>query len=141
MPPAYILSRREHRTVIERRLALPNIRVLLLEDDALISIDAEEMLQSLGVGQVHVAHTLDEARAIAARERLDVAVLDLVIGHERCEAFAGDLLSSRVPIVFASGMRDDASLPEALRAAPTVDKPYSSQALHGALARALGRLG
>lgn len=122
-------------------MALQNICVLLLEDDALISIDAEDMLRSLGVSQVHVAHTLDEARAIAARERVDVAVLDLVIGHERCLDFAGDLLGARVPIVFASGMRDDAGLPETLRAAPTVDKPYSSQALHGALARALGRLG
>ena len=67
---------------------------------------------------------------------MDAAVLDLVIGHDRCEEFASRLAAARVPIVFASGMRDPASLPEALREVPTVDKPYTSQALHGALAGA-----
>ena len=118
---------------------LRDTRVLLLEDDALISIDTEDMLMSLGVRQVFVAHTLEEAQAIADREAVDAAVLDLVIGHERCEAFASRLVAARVPIVFASGMRDPASMPEGLRDVPTVDKPYSSQALHGALVQALGR--
>jgi DNA-binding NtrC family response regulator len=125
--------------LIERPVALQNICVLLLEDDALISIDTEDMLLSLGVRQVHVAHSLDTAQAILERERVDVAVLDLVIGQHRAEGFAASLAAARIPIVFASGMRDSASLPEALRAVPTVDKPYTSQALHGALARALGR--
>jgi DNA-binding NtrC family response regulator len=125
--------------LIERPVALQNICVLLLEDDALISIDTEDMLLSLGVRQVHVAHSLDAAQAILERERVDVAVLDLVIGRHRAEGFAASLAAARIPIVFASGMRDSASLPEALRAVPTVDKPYTSQALHGALARALGR--
>lgn len=125
--------------MIERPVALQNICVLLLEDDALISIDTEDMLLSLGVRQVHVAHSLDAAQAILERERVDVAVLDLVIGQHRAEGFAASLAAARIPIVFASGMRDSASLPEALRAVPTVDKPYTSQALHGALARALGR--
>ena len=125
--------------MIGRPVALQHIRILLLEDDALISIDTEDMLMSLGVRQVFVAHTLEEAQAIADHEGVDAAVLDLVIGHERCEAFASRLAAARVPIVFASGMRDPASMPEGLRDAPTVDKPYSSQALYGALMRALGR--
>ena len=125
--------------MIERPMALQNICVLLLEDDALISIDTEDMLMSLGVRRVYAAHTLEEAQAIVERETVDAAVLDLVIGHVRCEEFASRLAAARVPIVFASGMRDAASLPEALRDVPTVDKPYTSQALHSALARALGR--
>ena len=126
--------------MIERPMALQNICVLLLEDDALISIDTEDMLMSLGVRRVSTsAHTLEEAQAIVERETVDAAVLDLVIGHDRCEDFAIRLAAAAVPIVFASGMRDAASLPEALRDVPTVDKPYTSQALHSALARALGR--
>ncbi|HET9067154.1 MAG TPA: hypothetical protein VFN28_00825 [Amaricoccus sp.] len=125
--------------MIETPVALQNIRVLLLEDDALISIDAEDMLASLGVSQVHVAHTIEEAQGIVERVRVDVAILDLLIGNVRCEEFAARLATARTPIVFASGVRDFAGLPEALRDAPTVDKPYSSQALHLALSRALGR--
>jgi len=119
-------------------MGLQNVCVLLLEDDAIISIDAEDMLLSLGVRQVHVAHTVDQARAIAERERVDAAVLDLVIGHELCEAFAASL-AARVPVILASGMRDLGNMPEALREAPTVGKPYSPQALQAALGRALGR--
>jgi DNA-binding NtrC family response regulator len=120
-------------------VALQNVCVLLLEDDALISLDTEDMLMSLGVRRVFVAHTLEEAQSIVERETVDAAVLDLVIGQERCEEFASRLAEGRIPIVFASGMRDPGSLPESLREVPTVDKPYTSQALHGALARALVR--
>jgi DNA-binding NtrC family response regulator len=125
--------------VIERPVALQNVCVLLLEDDALISLDTEDMLMSLGVRRVFVAHTLEEAQSIVERETVDAAVLDLVIGQERCEEFASRLAEGRIPIVFASGMRDPGSLPESLREVPTVDKPYTSQALHGALAKALVR--
>jgi DNA-binding NtrC family response regulator len=125
--------------VIERPSALQNACVLLLEDDALISIDTEDMLMSLGVRRVLVAHSVEEAQAIVDRERVDAAVLDLVIGHDSCEDFASRLAARHMPIVFASGMRDPGSLPEQLREVPTVDKPYTSQALHGALAKALCR--
>ena len=36
------------------------------------------------------------------------------------------------PLIFASGFDNSASLPEELRAVPTVDKPYSPQALYDA---------
>ena len=131
----------EQTTLIERPLALLDMRVLLLEDDALISIDTEDMLLSLGVRQVLVAHTIEEARVLVEREAVDAAVLDLIIGRERCEDFAILLAARGVPIVFASGMRDTAGLPEALREVPTVDKPCTAQALYAALSRAIGLAG
>lgn len=118
----------------------PSLRgacVLLLEDDALISIDAEDMLLGLGIGRILVAHTLEEARLHVARETVDAAVLDLVIGHDNCEDFALGLVQSRVPVVFASGMRNGTDVSDALRSVPTVDKPYSGEALREALVRAL----
>jgi response regulator RpfG family c-di-GMP phosphodiesterase len=112
---------------------LNGVRILLLEDDALISLDTEDMLLSLGALRVLVAHTIAAAEAILEREAVDAAVLDLVIGADRCEALAERLLSAAIPFVFASGFGDSASLPAALRGVPTVEKPYSSQALHAAL--------
>ncbi len=128
-----------HRTWSEmERQPLQDVRILLLEDDALISIDAEDMLLSLGAARVLVAHTVGEAEAIVAREAVDAAVLDLLIGSERCEDFAGRLAARPLPIVFASGFGDKGTMPETLRDVPTVEKPYSPQALGDALARALG---
>jgi DNA-binding NtrC family response regulator len=120
-------------------MALQDVCVLLLEDDALISIDTEDMLMSLGVGRVRVAHTVEEAQSIVESETVDAAVLDLVIGHDRCEDFASRLAARRMAIIFASGLRDPGGLPEHLREVPAVDKPYTSEALHRALAKALGR--
>jgi DNA-binding NtrC family response regulator len=119
------------------RQPLKDARILLLEDDALISIDAEDMLRSLGAARVLVAHTVEEAEAIVAAETIDAAVLDLLIGSGSCEDFAGRLAARPLPIVFASGFGEGIR-PAPLRGVPTVAKPYSSQALGCALARALG---
>jgi DNA-binding NtrC family response regulator len=123
--------------VIEGSPTLKDARILLLEDDALISLDTEDMLMSLGAARVFVAHTIAEAESILARDTVDAAVLDLVIGSDRCEDLAQRLVSAPIPVVFASGFGDADSLPAALRTIPNVEKPYSSQALQAALLTAL----
>lgn len=110
--------------------------ILLLEDDALISLDTEDMLLSLGASRVHVAHSLDEAEGIIARQKLDAAVLDLVIGAARSEDLARRLVEQSMPVIFASGYGDVGAIAEGLERVPTVRKPYSAQALEAALAAA-----
>lgn len=117
--------------------SLQNVCLLLLEDDALISLDTEEMLMALGASRVLVAHTIEEAEALIERETIDAAVLDLVIGQNHCEDLARRLVARPIPVIFASGMGDRASLPDALRFVPTVEKPYTQQALQAALATVL----
>lgn len=111
--------------------------VLLLEDDALISLDTEDMLLSLGATRVHVAHSLDEAELIVSRLPLDAAVLDLVIGPQRSEALARRLVERSMPVIFASGHDDAGEMTAGLEGVPMVRKPYSEQALLAALATAL----
>jgi len=124
---------------LSHQSALNDLIVLLLEDDALISIDTEDALVSLGAARVLVAHTIDESEEIIARETIHAAVLDLVIGRGKSDALACRILERGIPVIFASGFDNSASLPEELRAVPTVDKPYSPQALYDALSQALGR--
>ena len=111
--------------------------VLLLEDDALISLDTEDMLLALGAARVHVAHSLYEAEFIVSQRKLDAAVLDLVIGPERSEALARRLVARSTPVIFASGHDDAGEITAGLEGVPTVRKPYSEQALLAALATAL----
>lgn len=122
--------------IVEIRLpALGDI--LLLEDDALISLDTEDMLLSLGAARVHVAHSLDEAEDIVSRQKLDAAVLDLVIGARRSEDLARRLVGLSLPVIFASGYDDAGASADGLEQVPTVRKPYSAQALQLALAEAI----
>jgi DNA-binding NtrC family response regulator len=109
--------------------------ILLLEDDALISIDAEDMLRAIGAERVFVAHTLEAAAEIVAREAIDAAVLDVLIGRGRSDALARLLSGRRIPVVFASGF-GDMSMPDDLRHIPKVEKPYSGEALRLAFAAA-----
>jgi CheY-like chemotaxis protein len=107
---------------------------LVLEDDALISIDAEDMLLGLGARSVHIANTLAAATALLEREPIDLAMLDLQIGRERSDGFARELLARAIPFIFTTGYAADPGLPEPLSAVPHVDKPYAPESLRAAFA-------
>lgn len=118
----------------ELRKTMRGANVLLLEDDALISIDAEDMLLAIGAQRVFVAHSLEGGGSILAREPVDAALLDVVIGRGTCDALARGLAARGIPFVLASGYGDRSELPEHLRHVPHVLKPYSTEALIGAFA-------
>jgi CheY-like chemotaxis protein len=105
--------------------------VLLLEDDALIAIDAEDMLLGLGASRVLSAHTLAHAHVIVAEEAVDAAVLDVRIGGGRCDGLARSLVGRSIPFIFASGEVGEL-LPDDLSRAPRVSKPYDAEALRHA---------
>jgi CheY-like chemotaxis protein len=107
--------------------------VLLLEDDALISLDAEEMLLGLGARSVLVAHSVEAAEAMVDGAGVDVAVLDLRIGAGRSDGLALALMARGIPFIFTSGYLET-DLSEALRRVPVVGKPYASDALRAAFA-------
>jgi CheY-like chemotaxis protein len=109
-------------------------RMLVLEVDALIASDAEDMLLGLGARTVQIANTLAAATAILEREPIDLAMLDVRIGSNRSDGFAHDLAARTVPFIFTTGYGPDAGLPETLRAVPRVGKPYTSEALREAFA-------
>lgn len=114
-------------------LSLQDARVLLLEDDALICIDAEDMLRALGAREVFVTHTVEAAEAVLAGDTIDAAVLDVAIGQGRSDGLARLLMRRAIPFVFASGYGDGSTLPEDLRHVPKVAKPYTGEELLAAL--------
>jgi len=105
--------------------------VLLLEDDALISLDAEEMLRMLGARSVLTAHSIDSATTMLGSASVDVAMLDLQIGADRSDGLALALLASGIPFIFTSGYTET-DLPDPLRRIPTVGKPYAIETLRAA---------
>jgi DNA-binding response OmpR family regulator len=118
---------------------LRGARILLLEDDALISIDAEDMLLGLGAGEVLVAHTLADAEALVGREPVDAAVLDIRIGSGRSDGVARDLLARGIPFIFTSGYGLASDIAPGAEAIPVVGKPYAADALVAAFSRVRAR--
>ena len=118
---------------------LAGLMVLLVEDQALIAMDTEEILRDLGA--VEVASQPNVTLALEALRHLqpDCAVLDLNLGRETSEAVAIELGARGIPFVFATGYRDSVSIPSGFAAIPVVRKPVSPDMLARQLALALAK--
>jgi CheY-like chemotaxis protein len=87
------------RAMSERR----DLRVLLVEDEAIIAIMLEDMLAELGCEVIGPAASIAEAIQLAGAESLGGAFLDVNLGGESVYPVA-DLLAARgIPFVFVSG--------------------------------------
>ncbi|MBY2945075.1 hypothetical protein HF264_36375 [Rhizobium leguminosarum] len=70
----------------------PPASVLLLEDEAIIAIDAEEMLAACGVSQVSTHGSEDAALAWLSTNTPDLAIIDARLKDGLCSGVAGHLV-------------------------------------------------
>ena len=114
---------------------LAGLRVLVVEDEMMVSMLIEDMLEDLGCKVVGPASRLEEAIELANTVELDCAVLDVNLGGQPIFPLADILRAKGVPFAFATGY-GDAGLREADRGSPVLQKPFRE----GDLARVLGEL-
>jgi CheY-like chemotaxis protein len=110
----------------------PGRRVLLVEDEAMIAMLVEDMLEDLGHELVTVATRLEEAVAAAGSGSVDLAILDLNLGGVLTYPVADALAVRGIPFIFATGY-GNAGLAEAYSAWPTLQKPFTTEALGQAI--------
>lgn len=114
---------------------LAGLRVLVVEDEMMVSMLIEDMLTDLGCSVIGPASRLDEAIELAKASDLDCAVLDVNLGGQPIFPLA-DLLRERGrPFAFATGY-GDAGLRDVDKGTPVLQKPFRE----GDLARVLGEL-
>jgi CheY-like chemotaxis protein len=116
---------------------LTGLSVLLLEDEYLIALDAEQILRSLGVGNVEIVGSYADGQERAQSADFDVAVLDVNINGQFSFPIADTIRARGIPFVFASGYELRAREEPGLGNAPCVTKPYTSDRLKTALMAAL----
>ncbi|HEX3689890.1 MAG TPA: response regulator transcription factor [Solirubrobacteraceae bacterium] len=95
------------------------LEVIVVDDHLAMRRGIELLLREAGFRIAGVAGTLDEARAILARRRFDVALLDVQLGSESSVGLVEDLLREdpTSPIVLYTGYTgSDSMLHEAVRA-------------------------
>jgi CheY-like chemotaxis protein len=120
-----------------RRADLRGLRILVVEDEFLVSLDLEAMLRELGGEVIGPFAGLERAAAVARAEPLDVALLDVNVGGQLVTPVADALAERTIPFVFCTGYAA-ASLPAQHAAVPIVMKPCQPQQLKEALLGALG---
>jgi CheY-like chemotaxis protein len=116
---------------------LSGVRVLVVEDDALMAMDIEATLVEAGAVVVSVCQTVEKAIARVDASDFSVAVLDFGIGSDTASPVARQLARRGVPFIFYTGTsRNDPSLME-WSDCSIVEKPASRRALVSAVRTAL----
>lgn len=104
-------------------IVLSGLRVLVVEDEALIAMLIEDALEELGCTLVAVAANLTDALDKAAALDIDVAILDVNLNGREVFPVAELLASCGLPFVFSTGY-GAAGVPAAFAAAPVLGKPF-----------------
>jgi CheY-like chemotaxis protein len=115
---------------------LAGIRVLVVEDEVAISLLLEDMLLEMGCEVVGPAGRLSAAAELAAREQLDVAVLDVNLAGQPIYPVAEALAARGVPFVFSTGY-GSAGIDEPYRDRPVLQKPFAQNELERIIRSAL----
>ena len=112
--------------------SLAGLKVLVVEDEMLVSMLVEDMLSDLGCLVVGPAAELEEAMHLAQNADIDLALLDVNLGGKPIFPVADALKARGVPFAFASGY-GEAGLSEDHRGASVLQKPFREADLARAL--------
>jgi PAS domain S-box-containing protein len=113
------------------------VRLLLVEDEALIQAETAARIEEAGHVVAATASSLQEAKLAAAEANIAAAVLDVNLGGELSFPVADILRARGVPFVFVTGYQPEGLIPERFSTAPVVRKPSSPGDLERALAEVL----
>ncbi|MDP2333971.1 MAG: response regulator [Reyranella sp.] len=114
------------------RRSLADKRLLVVEDELLVSMLVRRMLDDIGATVVGPCGRLADGMAMAKVERFDGAILDLNLAGEAADPLADLLLARGVPFVFITGYQRD-SLDRRYANVPVLQKPIDAAALERVL--------
>jgi CheY-like chemotaxis protein len=107
---------------------------LVVEDNMIIAMEAEEILRDLGYADCHVCGSVRSALQIIADNPINFALLDIDLGNETSEDIAASLRANGTPFIFASGYNEFPELGPELTGVPVVSKPYTGSDIAAAIA-------
>jgi CheY-like chemotaxis protein len=112
---------------------LTGLRILVVEDEALVAMLVEDTLLDAGASVVGPVASVAEALALLETEVPDVAVLDLNLAGETSTPVADVLAARGIRFIVATGYGAD-GLPPGHADVPVLAKPYDPDDLTLALA-------
>jgi CheY-like chemotaxis protein len=113
------------------------MRIIIVEDAALLAMELEAGLQEAGAEVVGSAALVEEAMELVDLP-MDAAVLDCNLNGASVEPVAQALAARGVPFLFATGYGENGGAPEGFDA-PIIRKPYDVAQITAALADLTGR--
>ena len=118
-------------------VASPPMRILVVEDDFLISVLIESILADLGCTIVGPIGSVPAAIALVETESLAGALLDVNVDGEPVYPVADVLAARRIPFLFITGYTR-AELAPPHNDAPALEKPFDETTLTNAVRTVFG---
>ena len=112
---------------------MKSLKVLVVEDEALIAMLVEQAVEDNGDTVAATASDIQGAMHFAATLDFDVALLDLNLHGQKAHAIPAVVRARRKPFAFVTGY-GDAGVLATFAEAPVVTKPFRASDITDALA-------
>jgi len=119
--------------------SLNGCRILVVEDEPLVSMMIEDVLTKSGGGVVGPALTAKEALELLAREAVHCAVLDVKLMDGLSLPVVEALKARAIPFLVVTGV-DQKAIPDVYHGAPVLEKVFMPHELITAVATIARRL-
>jgi DNA-binding response OmpR family regulator len=113
-------------------------RILIVDDEPLISMMVEDWLTELGCEVVGPARSVADGLGFATDAPLDGAILDVRLSDGNSYPVAHALLSRGIPFAFATG-QGEGSLDSVFENQPILLKPFDFASVQDVLGKMLAR--
>ncbi len=130
-------GQRAHQPDGQTSLARP--RVLVVEDEVLLSIEITQILSEAGFNVIGPARAVARALELVERAACRAAVLDVRLQSGTSEHVAQELKDRGMPFVTISGYAPS-QLPPVFQDAPFIAKPFAPDTLVAELRRCIAQL-
>ena len=113
---------------MEKTEALAGLRILIVEDEALVGMMLEDMLHDFGCS-VEVVPSVEKALSAIGGRAPDGVLLDMNLHGQNTVAVAEELVSRSVPFLLVTGYGSGESDSPLFKSAPRLLKPFTEAAL------------
>jgi DNA-binding response OmpR family regulator len=113
-------------------------KILVVEGSYLLAELLCEFLRDFGMEPIGPAARMRDWCPLARRGAINGAILDMVLGEDRCFAIAAILKTCKVSFIFLTGCREKSPISLEFCSAPLVRKPFEDDKLSAALDLILG---
>lgn len=112
-------------------------RILVVDDETLITMLVEEWLSELGFETIGPAHCVASSLALIERTtEIDGAILDVSLGTENCDLVEDALVKRGIPYVLATG-RGSGNVAPRSKDALILSKPFNFEEMEVILGKLL----
>jgi DNA-binding NtrC family response regulator len=107
----------------------------MIEDDPWVGVVLHELVLEAAQAEVTILQSVAAAEKALAESEFDFAFLDVNVTDGQTFGIATDLMNHEVPFAFMSGFVDSHEVPDNLRHAPFIAKPFRAAQIKSILSR------